>query len=290
MQVLLKMGVNDSIRRRDFKHYELRASECERLNMTHISLSAKLQQRIIGLLRVIHARNSLNRLKQNRELWSTLTEYLLSSESTGCSYSDYWVLYDYIREHKPKEILECGTGVTTVVMAYALMENEKHDNVEGRITSMEDQKTWYQQAVKLMPRQLEQYVDFVHSTKREYCYSIFLGVGYQDIPDRTYDFVFIDGPGTTAPSDGTRSFDFDYINVVMRSDKLVFGIIYKRLGTCFVLQKVFGVDKLKYDPKLGLGFVGPCTKKDIRSQISSESFLHCIRVFGKNDFNLRMGL
>jgi hypothetical protein len=39
-----------------------------------------------------------------------------------------------------------------------------------------------------------------------------LGVGYQDIPGREYQFVFIDGPETTAPSDeiGTASFSYGF--------------------------------------------------------------------------------
>lgn len=251
---------------------------------------SKLRHLIIGLLVGIHNRYSLSSLKGNEELWNTLTEYLQLTKSTGAGYSDYWVLYKYVRKHKPKEILECGTGVTTVVMAHALMENEKQWNVKGRITSMEDMKEYYDSAAKLMPRQLEEYVDLVYSEKTEYCYSIFRGVGYRDVPDRAYEFVFIDGPQTTVLSDGTISFDFDYINVVVRSDRPVFGIVDKRMGTCFVLQKIFGTDKVKYNPRLGIGFVGPCAKRDVRSKISSKSFSHCIRVFGKNELNLRMGL
>ena len=75
----------------------------------------------------------------------------------------------------------------------------------------------------------------------------------------------------------------------MRSDRPVLGILDTRIGTCFVLQKVFGVYKVKYDPKLGLGFVGPCTSKNIGSKSSSESFSHCIRVFGGNELTLHMG-
>ncbi len=252
---------------------------------------SRLRHRIIKLIARFHNWKSLVRLRNNEGLWSTLTEYIRLSQSTGSSYSDYWVLYNYIRLYKPHEILECGTGITTIVMAYALMENEKQEtrNKKGRITSMEDKQEWYKLAVKLMPGYLQQYVDLVYSEKTEYCYSIFRGVGYKNIPDRKYDFVFIDGPGTIAPSDGTRSFDFDYINVVMKSDKPVFGIVDKRMGTCYVLQKVFGVDKVKYDPKWGLGFVGPCTKNDIKTKISSESFSHCIRVFSKKELNLHMG-
>ena len=98
----------------------------------------------------------------------------------------------------------------------------------------------------LVPRHLKKYIDFVLSEKVEYCYAIFRGVGYKDVPDRPYDFVFVDGPSTLALSDGTRSFDFNYINVVMKSTKPVFGIIDKRLGTSYVFQKIGGGKKRSY--------------------------------------------
>jgi hypothetical protein len=245
---------------------------------------------ILKLIVSFQHRNALNKLKGNKELWHIITEYTDKSNSIGCSYSDYSILYDYIKRYKPREVLECGTGVSTIVMAYALMENEKLWNLRGRIISMEHVEKWYKHAIEFMPVQLNEYVSIVYSEKKEYYYTIFRGVGYKNIPDIKYDFVFIDGPGTIAPSDNTRSFDFDYINIVMKSDKPVFGIIDNRIGTCYVIQKIFGVDKVKYDQKLGLGFVGPCTKNDIRSKISSESFSHCIRALGKNELNLHMGL
>lgn len=251
---------------------------------------SKLRYRFFNWPELINNRNALRNLRSNEKLWTILADYLQLTKSTGCRSSTYWELYKHIRKYKPAEVLECGTGVSTVVMAYGLLENEKEGNNTGRITSMEDNEEWYETAVKLMPMQLKKYVDFVYSKKEEYCYSIFRGIGYRDIPNRKYEFVFIDGPGTLSPSDGTRSFDFDIINIVMKSDRPVFGIIDTRMGTCYVLQKVFGVDNVKYDPKCCLGFMGPYTKNDLRSTISNESFSHRLRFFGKNELNLRMGL
>ena len=217
-----------------------------------------------------------------------MTEYIKISDSTGCSFSDLWILYNYIKKNKPKEILECGTGVSTIVMAHALMENEEQYNQKGRITSMEDQEKWYKHARIIMPDHLKPYIDLIHSEKVEYCYSIFRGIGYKNVPERPYEFVFIDGPETTAPSDGMTSFDFDYINVVIKSNNPVYGIIDKRIGTSYVFQKIFGVDKVRYDTKRDLCFIGPCTNKDIRTRISTNSFLHSLRFVRKTKLNLHM--
>ena len=233
-------------------------------------------------------KRALAKMKQHPFLWGELEKYIEKSGSTGCEFSDYWMLYEYIRKNKPTKILECGTGVSTIAMACALIENEKENGVAGKVISMESIPQWHQQAVSLLPSNLSPYVELVLSEKVEYCHSIFRGVGYKDIPDHDYEFVFIDGPGTSAPSDNTRSFNFDFINVVKKSNRPVYGVTDKRLGTTYVMQKIFGMDKVRYESKLGLGLIGPCTKEDIRSEIKGSSFSHKINAFGKNELNLRM--
>ena len=244
---------------------------------------------MIDLQKHIHNKIAKHNLHLNQGLWQVFQSYKTISKSTGCNYSDYWRLYCHIREKKPVEILECGTGVSTILMAYALKENESETGIKGCITSMEDIESWYTHAAAIIPPDLAEYIDLVFSERTEYYHSIFRGVGYKKIPSRPYDFVFIDGPGTLAPSDKTISFDFDYINVVKNSEKPIFAILDKRLGTAYVLQKIFGLDKVKYFPALGLSYIGPCSKKDIRSKISgNQSFSHQLHPFGRNELHLHM--
>lgn len=87
-------------------------------------------------LRKLSQIRSQRKLRKNAELWVALHEYLRKSESTGCGFIDYACLYETIRATMPVEILECGTGVSTLVIAHALMENEKETGVAGRVTSM----------------------------------------------------------------------------------------------------------------------------------------------------------
>jgi hypothetical protein len=251
-------------------------------------LMRKFRKKIFSIIKSWYDKQALINLKKQTTLWHTLSEYIKLSDSTGCSYSDYWTLYSYVKNHKPKEILECGTGVSTIILAHAAMENESEHKISGRITSMENVKTWYTKAREAMPNHLKRYIDLILSEKTEYYFSIFRGVGYKDVPARPYDFVFIDAPDPTAPSDGTTAFDFDYLNVVMQSVKPVFGIIDKRLGTSYVFQKVFGVKKVVYDPKRDLCFVGPFSKEDIKAKVGSSSFLHSLRIIGKTKLNLQM--
>ena len=143
-------------------------------------LIKKMKKPLFSLTQSRYEKRGLKNLMKNQSLYQTITNYLELSKSTGCNYYDYWILYSYVRQYKPKEILECGTGASTLVMAHALMENTQDGHSAGRITSMEDGEIWYQRAQKLIPEELKPYIDLICSPKVEYCHSIFRGVGYQE--------------------------------------------------------------------------------------------------------------
>lgn len=220
--------------------------------------------------------------------WPILAGYLEKTNSTGCSFTDYWYLYETIRTGRHQQVLECGTGVSTIIIAIALKDNELEFSLRGRVTSMEEKEEWYTLAGRLLPPELQGYVDLRYSPKMEYTHSLFRGVGYADVPERPYTLVFIDGPGTIAPSDGTRTFNFDYINVVRRTSQPVLGLIDKRLSTCFVYSKIFGNKKMRYDEVRSLGIVGPCLPADIREpkKSSSVAFSGKLRPFGWTQFDM----
>ena len=88
------------------------------------------------------------------ELPRLLNTYLSKTESTGCSWSDYATLYRRIRTLRPREVLECGTGFSTVVIAYALAENVQEGSEPGRVTSREEHQGWYEMAGELFPASL----------------------------------------------------------------------------------------------------------------------------------------
>jgi predicted O-methyltransferase YrrM len=248
------------------------------------------RKQVIRLVRKRIENAARKRLQANEGLWSLLQAYLEKTESTGCQYTDYDVLYRYIRESKPREILECGTGVSTLVVAYALRENAARDGIESRLTSMEEREFWFEMAVRLLPDELRDYTEIRLSPKVEDGYTIFRGLRYAELPERLYDFIFTDGPSTLAPSDGTRSFDFDYLHVVRHADHPVFGVVDGRLTTCYVLQKVFGPEKIRFDVYRDLGYVGPCTRRDMRTiaRSSSIALAHSKRLLRPTRFHLVM--
>lgn len=249
----------------------------------------KLVSKIEIALRKVSQINSERKLRKNSELWTALQEYLRKTESTGCGYIDYACLYEIVRTTKPVEILECGTGVSTLVIAHALMENEKETGVAGRVTSMEEDKHWLEMSRTLLPPQYSKYVLFELSNTVEDRYSLFRGGRYTTLPDRTYDFVFVDGPKYDSPLDGGATFDFDFIHVLRKAEKPVSCLIDKRLSTVFVLQQLLGKDKVTYSAVEGLGYVKPCTKHDlgnIATSISSKNFANSLRLFGNSELSI----
>ena len=238
----------------------------------------------MALFRKYYESKSIKILKGNKDLWKDLILYLDRTTSTGCSFTDYAYLYNYIIKHKPQEILECGTGVTTIVIAHAL----KYLNNNGHLVSMESHKEWYDIAVKNFPDNLKAYVEIRLSPAVEDYYSLFRGMRYQEIPQREYELVFVDGPETTA-SDGTFTFNFDFVNVVKNTKKPVSAIIDKRLSTVWVFQKIFG-NKVKYDSIRNLGYVKKVTKEDFKyfSKIEpSTSFGNSKNLFLEIDLHLK---
>lgn len=224
-------------------------------------------------------------LSSHQALWQELQHYLEKTKSTGCGYIDYACLYQAIRTQKPTNVLECGTGVSTLIIAHALMENERETGIKGQVTSMEEHDEWLQMSMSLLPAQYRQYVEFRLSGIVEDKYSLFRGIRYESIPQKEYDFVFVDGPKYRAPSDGMATFDFDFIYILSRSDKPVSGLVDKRLSTVFVLQQLLGPEKVTYSVIKGLGFVSPCSKADlgnIAMSISSRNFSGSFRLFGNS--------
>ncbi len=246
----------------------LRAMLIERQVMAHNRRSEASLARVPGLLEVIR-------------------NYSSNSDVTGASMSDYLTLYTEVRKRKPKEILELGTGVSTVVLAMALQANAAEGAPLGRVTSMEEDQKWYQTALDNLPESVAGVVEIVHSPKVDGYYKIFRGVQYKDVPDRPYEFVFSDGPERHSPVNGDKLFDLDLINVVRRSEIPITAVVDDHYLTFYVLQKVFGTRLARYNASARHMFVGPVTKHDVR-HLSKENFVPDLRLLGRTKLELRM--
>ena len=239
--------------------------------------------------RQVAARNRRAEAALNRiaKVWNAIQEYAAKSDVTGASMSDYLTLYEQVRARKPREILEFGTGVSTIVLAHAALANAAEGAPAARVTSMEEDAGWTAKAKSLLPADVAGLVEILHSPKVDGTYKIFRGVQYQSIPERPYDFVFSDGPQRTSPVTGDNLFDLDLIQIVRRSDTPIHAVVDDHFLTFYVLQKVFGTRLARYNASHRLMFVGPVTRRDVR-HFRKENFIPDLRVFGRTELKLRM--
>jgi len=226
-------------------------------------------------------------LRRHRALWDAMADYARRSAVTGASYSDYLTLYRQVRRLRPAEILECGTGISTVVLAHALRDNARDGAPLGRVTSMEDHPRWYEAARAALPEDLHDVVEIVHSEKVDGFHRVFRGVRYAAVPPRGYDFVFSDGPDRRSPVTGEKLFNLDLIDVIARSERPLHAVVDNHYLTFWVLQKLLGVDKARYDVWRRLMFVGPVSRRDLR-YLRREGFLPDMRLLGRTELHLRL--
>lgn len=156
--------------------------------------------------------------------------------------------------------------------------------------SMEEYAEWLKMTRQLLPWQNGKYVSVVLSRTVQDRYSLFRGLRYADIPDKVYDFVFVDVFKYESPlEDGGSTFDFDFIHVLRNAEKPVGCLIDKHLSTAFALQLLLGMDKVKYSAIAGLGCVQPCAKSDldaIAMSILTSNFAGSLRVFGNSRLSI----
>lgn len=211
----------------------------------------KIRRKISKWLRRYFERRAQNRLKEYPELWRYLSSVV--SPSTGCSYSDYWILFSVIRREKPKEILEFGSGISTVVIGHAIKQNGL-----GRLTSMEESEHYAAESRKLLPPEMKDFIQVHHSPSIEKRHGLFVGRGYEAIPDRPYDFVFVDGP----QYERETSYDVDLLEIVGKSDRPISALVDSRAGSC-VVYNLFLKRKFYFDYFQTMGYLKRATKNDL---------------------------
>lgn len=219
--------------------------------------------KLLALRRRMASREAMSGLRTDARLWQDLQSYIERSQSTGCGYIDYYALYSHIRASRPREVLECGTGVSTLVIAAALQRNAEEGAPLGRVTSMEEHGEWFRIAEKLLPSNYRNCAELCLSPTVEDHISLFRGMRYRNVPDRRYEFVFVDGPAYDSPLDGAKTCDLDYLHLVRQSDRPIAALIDKRVSTVFVCQRLLGA-RVRYEAWKHLAFIAPSTRADLR--------------------------
>lgn len=177
-----------------------------------------------------------------------IEEYAKKSNTTGTKFPTLWRSVHVILKRKPTCILECGTGLSTIVLAAAVKKVARDTpGYEGRVVSMESIEDWYEIARKNLPEKYSDVVELVLGPRVKCEFLFFRGYRHSQIPKRDYDFVFLDGPSYEDEHGG--SFCADVIHAAEVSNAPVIrGVIDTRVSSVFVLQQVYGRSAIRYYP------------------------------------------
>lgn len=103
-----------------------------------------------------------------------------------------WHLYRTVRESGVRQVLECGSGVSTLILAYALQEQG-----EGRVYALEHDEAYARSTRDLLRQhQLQARAEVLHAPLRPVDLNGDTWLWYDTtaIPQQSFDLIFVDGP------------------------------------------------------------------------------------------------
>jgi hypothetical protein len=154
----------------------------------------------------------------------------IDEEAWGRSpiYSDLWFLYRSVRKHKPRTILEIGSGCSTIAMSQALA-----DNGFGHLYAFEHSCYWGDATKTRMPQQLKDYCTIKNAPIRIVEYGGKPRISHPKIPqDLCPEFIYLDSPPVPWP--GNNSLPLDEMDPVGNPRIIIDPLLQQNLGK-FVL-------------------------------------------------------
>lgn len=175
-----------------------------------------------------------------------LADYARKSKTTGTQWITLWMAVRSILRNRPIEILESGTGSSTLVLAAAVRKlRSEHPGYEGRITSMESVEPWYDVARQNLPAKYSDVVEIVLGPREKFEMGFFRGYVHSGIPKRDYSFVLLDAPDYR--DEHGLAFCADVFKIMDVSNaREIHGVVDGRASSVFVLQTLFGVGTARY--------------------------------------------
>lgn len=160
-------------------------------------------------------------------VWPEIKKFIARTESgiNYIHYAKYYILYKTIIDRKPDYVLELGSGISTLIIGFALRENKK-----GKLVSMEESKTYSESILKNIDSSYSIETHVEETT--EDTYKDFSGTRFVSIPDYSYDIVFIDGPRS-------KTIDLDTFFILEKNPK-AFVLIDNR-------KRTYNAFKTKYN-------------------------------------------
>lgn len=175
-----------------------------------------------------------------------ISTYRKGSSTTGTQFITLLLAVKSILRYKPAHVLECGTGVSTLVLAAAIEKVKLSDpSYQGTIVSMESEKSWFDLAQEKLPAKYRSVVEIIYGPREKYEIGFFRGYVHSGIPKRDYDFILLDGPDYA--DENGLSFCADVIKIFDISNVMALrGVVDGRASSVFVIQTFFGYRAARY--------------------------------------------
>ncbi len=234
-----------------------------------VNLFGQLFTETTGRLDLLSRKRTVSRniiveeyFKNNPSLKELMIEMSKISHSTGVSDLDYIVLYDFVKKKRPQYILECGTGISTFIIAQSIKDNLITSEKGCKLVSMESEKHYYDHQMDIFPKEFNDFVEIIYSPIKLYGYSFIRGTTYQDVPEYPYELVFVDGPNQVMREKG-RMCNMDFVKILENSDNPISCVIDSRVHTVLAYTQIFGERKVKWYPKWNLTIINDVVKDDM---------------------------
>jgi hypothetical protein len=120
-------------------------------------------------------------------------------------FDDLARIHQLVRNRKSFTILEFGIGLSSIVMADALMKNKKEfdqlsekpqirNNHMFQLFSIDSDHKWMNHSKTNFPEKLKNFISFHHSTLSIGTFNDRICHYYNSLPDIVPDFIYLDGP------------------------------------------------------------------------------------------------
>ena len=208
-------------------------------------------------LRENYHKKSKKRIQLNYpDLYKIINETLLKFELEDYHAQTFWsdayfILNKYLNL-KPNETLELGSGISTLVLAYAAKCMHQKDGIVRKVTSLDENFEYLSTLDTLIPEDFKKFVKLIYSKPKIEVFDEMLGITYEKVPYQKFDMIYIDGPQfrPSAYQDSkfyqdeshlqnlsSKPFDADLLKIIHLQERNLEVIIDQRISTVWQLHK-----------------------------------------------------
>jgi len=176
---------------------------------------------------------------QRLSLWKEIERFKnsVNFDKEYKHYAKYFILYKTVRNMRPNFVLELGSGISSLIMGFALKENGR-----GTLISLEENASYGKEVMSTVGTFYP--IEMRIEASIEGKYNNFTGHQYRNIPQKPYDLIFVDGPRTD-------KIDLDAFYVLERCPKAAV-IIDNRKRTYTALRSKFPGN---FNPVVNIGYI-----------------------------------